>query len=226
MEHKVKILIIEDDEKIVKFLKKGLEEECYIVDFSLNGDEGFYLASVNNYDLILLDVMLPIKDGIEVCKNLRTSNIQTPIIMLTAKDSIEDKIKGLDIGANDYLAKPFSFSELLARIRVQLRTQTTAQTKISIADLELDLLNKKASRNGENITLTAKEFTLLEYLIKNKNRVLSETVINSALSSFEDSNISNIVNVYIYRLRNKIDKNYEKKLIKTIRGIGFKISAD
>ncbi len=224
MRHNVKILIIEDDEKIVKFLKKGLEEECYIVDFSLNGDEGFYLASVNNYDLILLDIMLPIKDGIEVCKNLRASNIQTPIIMLTAKDSIEDKIKGLDIGANDYLAKPFSFSELLARIRVQLRTQTTNQTKLSIADLELDLLNKKASRDGENIVLTAKEFTLLEYLIKNKNRVLSETVINSALSSFEDSNVSNIVNVYIYRLRNKIDKNYEKKLIKTIRGIGFKIS--
>lgn len=224
MRHNVKILIIEDDEKIVKFLKKGLEEECYIVDFSLNGDEGFYLASVNTYDLILLDIMLPIKDGIEVCKNLRASNIQTPIIMLTAKDSIEDKIKGLDIGANDYLAKPFSFSELLARIRVQLRTQTTTQTKLSIADLELDLLNKKASRDGENIVLTAKEFTLLEYLIKNKNRVLSETVINSALSSFEDSNVSNIVNVYIYRLRNKIDKNYEKKLIKTIRGIGFKIS--
>ncbi|MDK2061083.1 response regulator transcription factor [Aliarcobacter butzleri] len=221
----MKILIIEDDLKIINFLKKGLEEECYVVDFSTNGDEGLYLASINTYDLILLDIMLPIKDGIEVCKSLRSSNIQTPIIMLTAKDSIEDKIKGLDIGANDYLAKPFSFAELLARIRVQLRI-TTTQTKLSIADLELDLLNKTASRANQNIVLTAKEFALLEYLIKNKNRVLSETTINEALSSFEDSNISNIVNVYIYRLRNKIDKNFENKLIKTVRGIGFKISED
>ncbi|WP_323588321.1 response regulator transcription factor [Aliarcobacter butzleri] len=222
----MKILIIEDDLKIINFLKKGLEEECYIVDFSATGDEGLYLASINTYDLILLDIMLPIKDGIEVCKSLRSSNIQTPIIMLTAKDSIEDKIKGLDIGANDYLAKPFSFAELLARIRVQLRITTTTQTKLSIADLELDLLNKTASRANQNIVLTAKEFSLLEYLIKNKNRVLSETTINEALSSFEDSNISNIVNVYIYRLRNKIDKNFENKLIKTVRGIGFKISED
>ena len=220
----MKILIIEDDLKIINFLKKGLVEECYIVDSSTNGDEGLYLASVNGYDLILLDVMLPIKDGIEVCKALRASKNQTPIIMLTANDSIEDKIKGLDIGANDYLAKPFSFAELLARIRVQLRTTNSSQTKISIADLELDLLNKTAVRANENITLTAKEFALLEYLIKNKDRVLSETTINSALSSFEDSNISNIVNVYIYRLRNKIDKNFDNKLIKTVRGIGFKIS--
>ena len=220
----MKILIIEDDIKIINFLKKGLVEECYVVDYSTNGDEGLYLASVNEYDLILLDIMLPIKDGMEVCKALRTENNQTPIIMLTAKDSIEDKIKGLDIGANDYLAKPFSFAELLARIRVQLRTTQTTQTKISIADLELDLLNKTATRSNENIILTAKEFTLLEYLIKNKDRVLSETTISSALSSFEDSNMSNIVNVYIYRLRNKIDKNFDKKLIKTVRGIGFKIS--
>ena len=220
----MKILIIEDDLKIINFLKKGLEEECYIVDSSTNGDEGLYLASVNDYDLILLDIMLPIKDGMEVCKALRNANNQTPIIMLTAKDSIEDKIKGLDIGANDYLAKPFSFTELLARIRVQLRTNNSIQTKISIADLELDLLNKTANRASKNIVLTAKEFTLLEYLIKNKDRVLSETTINSALSSFEDSNMSNIVNVYIYRLRNKIDKNFDKKLIKTVRGIGFKIS--
>ena len=220
----MKILIIEDDIKIINFLKKGLEEECYIVDYSTNGDEGLYLASVNQYDLILLDVMLPIKDGMEVCRSLRASSIQTPIIMLTAKDGIEDKIKGLDIGANDYLAKPFSFAELLARIRVQLRTSNLIQTKISIADLELDLLNKTAIRANENIVLTAKEFTLLEYLIKNKDRVLSETTINEALSSFEDSNVSNVVNVYIYRLRNKIDKNFDKKLIKTVRGIGFKIS--
>jgi two-component system, OmpR family, copper resistance phosphate regulon response regulator CusR len=220
----MKILIIEDDVKIINFLKKGLEEECYIIDYAINGEEGLYLASVNKYDLILLDIMLPIKDGIEVCKILRASKNLTPIIMLTAKDSIEDKIKGLDIGANDYLAKPFSFAELLARIRVQLRAIPSVQTKLSIGDLELDLLNKTAVRANENIILTSKEFTLLEFLIKNKDRVLSETTINSAISSFEDSNISNIVNVYIYRLRNKIDKKFDKKLIKTVRGIGFRIS--
>ena len=220
----MKILIIEDDVKIINFLKKGLEEASYIVDYAINGEEGIYLASVNNYDLILLDIMLPIKDGIEVCKILRISKNLTPIIMLTAKDSIEDKIKGLDIGANDYLAKPFSFAELLARIRVQLRAIPSVQTKLSIGDLELDLLNKIAIRANENIILTSKEFTLLEFLIKNKGRVLSETTINSAISSFEDTNISNIVNVYIYRLRNKIDKKFDKKLIKTVRGIGFRIS--
>jgi two-component system, OmpR family, copper resistance phosphate regulon response regulator CusR len=220
----MKILIIEDDQKIINFLKKGLEEESYIIDYSLNGDEGIYLASVNEYDLILLDIMLPIKDGIEVCRTLRASNIKTPIIMLTAKDSIEDKIKGLDIGANDYIAKPFSFSELLARIRVQLRSQNTFTTTLKIADLELDLLTKSAKRENKNITLTAKEFSILEFLIKNKNKVLSETIISSSLSNIEDESMSNIVNVYIYRLRNKIDKPYEKKLIKTIRGLGYKIS--
>ncbi|WP_419774330.1 response regulator [Halarcobacter sp.] len=222
----MKILIIEDDEKIVNFLKKGLEEESYSVDYSLNGDEGIYLASVNDYDLILLDIMLPIKDGIEVCKTLRADGINTPIIMLTAKDSIEDKIKGLDIGANDYLAKPFSFSELLARIRVQLRATNQTQTTLKLADLELDLLTKTAKRGEDIINLTAKEFALLEYLIKNQNKVLSESVISSSLSNMDDMNMSNVVNVYIYRLRNKIDKPYEKKLIKTIRGLGFKISDD
>lgn len=222
----MKILIIEDDEKIVNFLKKGLEEESYTIDFSLNGDEGIYLASVNNYDLILLDIMLPIKNGIEVCKILRNNSINTPIIMLTAKDSIEDKIKGLDIGANDYLAKPFSFSELLARIRVQLRSNNHNQTILKLADLQLDLLTKVAKRAEDIISLTAKEFALLEYLIKNQNKVLSESLISSSLSNMDDMNMSNVVNVYIYRLRNKIDKPYEKKLIKTIRGLGFKISDD
>lgn len=221
----MKILIIEDDVKIVNFLKKGLEEESYSIDYSHNGEEGLYLASVNSYDLILLDIMLPLLNGIEVCKKLRTDGINTPVIMLTAKDSIEDTIIGLDIGANDYLAKPFSFSELLARIRVQLRTKDSTQTTIKIDDLELDLLAKTAKRAGDNIILTAKEFSLLEYLIKNQNKVLSETVLSSMLNNMDESNISNVVNVYIYRLRNKIDKPYEKKLIKTVRGLGFKIDA-
>ncbi|HIP30774.1 MAG TPA: response regulator transcription factor [Sulfurospirillum arcachonense] len=222
----MKILIIEDDKKIVNFLKKGLEEESYTVDFSHNGDEGIYLACVNTYDLILLDIMLPIKDGIEVCKSLRNSKINTPIIMLTAKDSIEDKIKGLDAGANDYLAKPFSFSELLARIRVQLRTLNNSETTLKIADLELNLLTKNAKRGNDIITLTAKEFSILELLIKNKNNVLSETNIKDSITNLDNLNLSNIVSVYIYRLRNKIDKPYKKQLIKTVRGMGFKINDD
>jgi two-component system copper resistance phosphate regulon response regulator CusR len=222
----MKILIIEDDEKIIKFLKKGLEEESYTIDSALNGDEGIYLASVNNYDLILLDIMIPIKNGMEVCKILRASDIQIPIIMLTAKNSIEDKIKGLDIGANDYISKPFSFSELLARIRVQLRGKTSFSTTLKIDDLELDLLKKSARRGDNDIILTAKEFSILEFLIQNKNNVLSETVISSSLNNIDDESLSNIVNVYIYRLRNKIDKPYTKKLIKTVRGLGFKISDD
>lgn len=220
----MKILLIEDDEKIVNFLKRGLEEESYSVDYSLNGDEGFYMASIHTYDLILLDIMLPLKDGISVCKELRQANIHTPIIMLTAKDTTEDKIKGLDIGANDYLAKPFSFAELLARIRVQLRAKDNFSTTLCIGDLELDLLKKTAKRGNDTIVLTAKEFSLLEYLIKNKDRVLSESIISENLSNMDDDTMSNLVNVYIYRLRNKIDKPYEKKLIHTIRGLGFKIS--
>lgn len=222
----MKILIIEDDEKIVNFLKKGLEEESYSIDYSLNGEEGYYLASVNNYDLILLDIMLPQLNGKEICKKLRASNISTPIIMLTAKSTIEDTINGLDLGANDYISKPFSFSELLARIRVQLRSNNQQQTKLKLADLELDLLSKTAKRANDVIILTAKEFALLEYLIKNQDKVLSETLLNSTLNNMDEANISNVVNVYIYRLRNKIDKPYEKKLIKTIRGMGFKISDD
>lgn len=220
----MKILLIEDDEKIVNFLKRGLEEESYSVDYALNGDEGFYMATIHTYDLILLDIMLPLKDGIEVCKDLRKNKIFTPIIMLTAKDTTEDKIKGLDIGANDYLAKPFSFAELLARIRVQLRAKESFSTTLCIGDLELDLLKKSAKRGNDTIVLTAKEFSLLEYLIKNKDRVLSESLISENLSNMDDETMSNWVNVYIYRLRNKIDKPYEKKLIHTMRGLGFKIS--
>ena len=221
----MKVLIIEDDEKIVNFLKKGLEEESYSVDYCLDGDEGIYLATINIYDIILLDIMIPVKDGIEVCKKLRKNGINTPIIMITAKNSIEDTIKGLDIGANDYLKKPFSFSELLARMRVQLRLKSENQTNIlKIADLKLDLIKKSVQRDGKSINLTAKEFSLLEYLIRNEDTVLSESLILSSLSNMEDTNISNIINVYIYRLRNKIDKPFEKKLIKTVRGMGFKIS--
>jgi DNA-binding response OmpR family regulator len=220
----MKILIIEDDEQIISFLKKGLEEESYIVDYSLNGDEGIYLASVNNYDLILLDIMIPIKNGIEVCKILRNNNIQVPIIMLTALDDVDKKVDSLDNGANDYIVKPFSLAELLARIRVQLRQTNKNDTILEISGLKLDLLSKTAKRDNKEITLTSKEFVILELLMKNKNRILSESIILDALTNLENINMSNIVNVYIYRLRNKIDKPFKKKYINTVRGLGYKIN--
>lgn len=221
----MKFLIVEDDRKIVEFLKKGLFEEGYSVDVSMSGDEALYLAGVNDYDLILLDIMIPNIDGISVCKMLRSKNDLTPIIILSAKDSIEDKVQGLNEGANDYLAKPFSFTELLARIRVQLRqNDMPLSTKLYIADLQMDLLTKKVQRAGIEIKLTAKEFSLLEYLIRHKNQVLSETKINEAMSELSETSISNIVNVYIYRLRNKIDKGFDQKLIQTVRGMGFSIN--
>lgn len=222
----MKFLIVEDDIKICDFLKKGLGEEGYNVDITHSGDEALYLVGMNQYDLILLDIMLPNVDGLSFCKIVRSKDKDIPIIMLSAKDTIDDKILGLNEGANDYLAKPFSFAELLARIRVQLRQKNTntSTTKLIIADLEMDLLSKQVIRDGKTIKLTAKEFSLLEYMIRHKNEVLSETMINDALSDLNESSISNIVNVYIYRLRNKIDKDFEKKLIKTIRGMGFTIN--
>lgn len=220
----MKILLIEDDIKIINFLKKGLSEEGYSVDVAQNGEDGLYLESVNPYDIVLLDIMLPTIDGFEVCKNLRNHNERLPIIMLTARDSLDDKINGLDIGASDYISKPFSFSELLARIRVQLRTKDISSTKLTLDNLELDLLQKKATRDGKFIKLTAKEFALLEFLLRNKDKVLSETMISDNLTELNETNMSNIINVYIYRLRNKIDKNFDKKLIKTIRGMGFVIT--
>jgi DNA-binding response OmpR family regulator len=223
----MKFLIVEDDIKITEFLKKGLNEEGYTVDISGSGDEALYLASTNAYDLILLDIMIPHIDGISVCKMLRANNNMTPIIILSAKDATEDKVHGLNEGANDYLAKPFAFSELLARIRVQLRHQETGvSTRLSLADLEMDLLTKTVKRRGEIIKLTAKEFSLLEYMMRHKNQVLSETKINEAMRDLNETSISNIVNVYIYRLRTKIDKGYEPKLIKTVRGMGFCLNDD
>ena len=217
----MKILLIEDDIKIINFLKKGLSEEGYTVDVAQNGEDGLYLVGVNPYDIVLLDIMLPVIDGFEVCQKLRTSNTNLPIIILTARDSLNDKINGLDIGANDYISKPFSFSELLARIRVQLRTKDITTTKLTIDTLELDLLQKKAFRDGKFIKLTAKEFALLEFLLRNKEKIVSETMISDNLTELNEANMSNIINVYIYRLRNKIDKNFDKKLIKTVRGMGY-----
>ncbi len=220
----MKILVVEDDAKIASFLQKGLSEESYNVDLSAHADEAVYLAQVNAYDIILLDVMLPGRDGMAVCRTLRERKVTTPIIMLSARNRLSDKIDGLDSGADDYLTKPFAFEELLARIRVQLRDPSKASNIISVGDLTVDTSRHEVMRADKKISLTSKEYALLEYLARNKEKLLSETLINENLSNMNQEVMSNVVNVYIYRLRNKIDKGFEKKLIHTIKGAGYMLS--
>ena len=222
----MRVLIVEDDKKIASFIKLGLEEESYNVDVTHHGDEAIYLAQVNAYDVILLDIMIPGSDGLTVCKVLRDKDILSPIIMLTARDKLEDKIDGLDSGADDYLTKPFEFEELLARIRAQLRAKSTSSSIVTIADLEIDRNRRNVKRNNKKITLTVKEYALLELLLRNKDKVLTETIIKDNLSDMAQETMSNIINVYIYRLRNKIDKGHDVKLIHTVRGSGYMLSEE
>ncbi|MGY3804156.1 heavy metal response regulator transcription factor [Pigmentibacter ruber] len=218
----MKILIIEDAEKTASFLKKGLTEKGYVVDVESNGQEGLILAQVNNYDLIILDVMLPQLDGWSILKELRASDNKTHIIMLTARDDIEDKVKGLNLGADDYLVKPFAFSELVARIQTVLRRKPTIQKDIlSFADLEIDFNKKKVSREGKKIELTPKEFMLLSLLIRNHNVALSRSEISEKIWNINFDTDTNVVDVHIRRLRAKIDDGFNKKFIKTVRGIGY-----
>jgi len=217
----MKILLIEDDKGIADFLKKGLREESYSVDHAIDGSEALYLVQINRYDLVILDIMLPKYNGFEVCKILRNRGIDTPIIMLTAKDAISDKVTGLNYGADDYMSKPFSFEELLARIKVQLRKKSTTTNIIVIEDLQIDTNQRKVLRANQLIKLTSKEYALLEFLARNRGNILSETIIHENLNDMNSISMSNIINVYIYRLRNKIDKNFKTKLIHTIRGRGY-----
>jgi len=220
----MRILVVEDDRKVGAFIQKGLSEEQYAVDLCRNGNEAVYEAQVNTYDVIILDIMLPGKDGFAVCKELRENSVLTPILMLTAKDSLEDKITGLSEGADDYLTKPFSFEELLARIRALLRRSQDYKTGVlKTGDLTLDPLRRVVSRDGKIITLTGKEYALLEYLLRNKGRTVSQTMIIEHVWDRNYEGSSNVVNVYINHIREKIDKDAKTKLIKTIRGHGYKI---
>jgi heavy metal response regulator len=220
----MRILVIEDEQKVANFIKRGLKEEGYSVDVAYDGEEGYLLAKDNEYDVIILDIMLPKMDGITLCKKLRAEKIFTPILMLTAKDSVKDKVVGLDSGANDYLTKPFSFEELLARIRVLLRKdQTATPTKLKVDDLVLDLLTHKVSRAGREIPLTNKEYALLEYLMRNAGSIVTRTMISEHVWDINFDTFTNVIDVYVNYLRNKIDKGYKKKLIHTIRGRGYMI---
>lgn len=220
----MKILVVEDDSKIASFLKKGLEEESFCVDVCNSGEEALYLVGVNRYDIIILDIMLHGMNGDEACRRIRHEKITTPILMLTAKNAIDDKVTLLNAGANDYLTKPFSFEELLARIRVQLRKKEQVDNILYCADLAINLNTKEVNRGGISIPLTSKEYALLEYLARNQGILVDESRLLETIFSFEKTINSNILNVYMYRLRSKIDKPYALKLIKTHRNQGFILS--
>jgi len=223
----MKILVVEDEERVAQFIQKGLKEEGHAVDVSYDGEDGGFLAEVNDYDLILLDVMLPKKNGISVCREIRAHGVVTPVLMLTARDSVEDRVRGLDAGADDYLVKPFAFEELLARVRALLRRRADSKTPtLQLADLELDPITRLVTRAGKPIRLTTKEYSLLEYLLRNANKVLSRTLIGEHVWDMNFDPESNVIDVYISHLRNKIDKGYDVDLLHTMRGQGYLLSAD
>jgi heavy metal response regulator len=220
----MRILVVEDEKKVASFIKKGLEEEYYAVDIAYDGEEGLVLADINEYDLILLDIMLPKLDGMEVLRRIRGNGSGVPILMLTAKDAVEDIVSGLDSGSDDYLTKPFSFAELVARVRALLRRKTKEKTDLlTIDDLILSTSTHRVKRGGREIELTAKEYALLEYFMRNPNRILTRTLITEHVWDYHFDPSTNVVDVYVNYLRKKIDQGFEKKLIHTIRGSGYMI---
>jgi len=218
----MKILVVEDEKKVASFIKRGLEEEKYEVDTALEGEEGLKMALDKQYDLIVLDWMLPKKDGLAVVKDLREKKTVTPVLMLTAKDSLEDNIAGLDSGSDDYLTKPFAFAELLARVRALLRrSEMDKGAELRFADLRLDPVTHKVWRKEKEIDLTAKEYGLLEYFMRNPNQVLTRTMIADHVWDYTFDTFTNIIDVYVNYLRKKIDRDADKKLIHTVRGVGY-----
>ena len=218
----MRILVVEDERKVARFLQQGLEEERYAVDVAADGEEGARLVQAHSYDLIILDVMLPGKDGFTLTRELRSRADATPILMLTAKTSVEDRVTGLDSGADDYLTKPFAFAELLARVRSLLRRGSLEKTTLlAVSDLELDTVTHRARRGDQTIELTAKEYALLELLMRNKDRVLSRTAISGQIWDYTFDPGTNLIDVYVNHLRNKIDAGFQKKLLHTVRGVGY-----
>lgn len=223
----MKALVIEDEHKIANSIKKGLEQESFAIDVVYNGVDGFDLAATENYDVIVLDLMLPDMDGLEICRKLREEEkIHTPILILTAKGQLEDKVKGLNSGADDYLVKPFAFAELLARVKaLARRPKDSVGTILSLGDLSLNTITYEVKRGNKEIKLSKQEFALLEYLLRHQNKVLSKDQIISNLWDYDANVLPNTVEVYIGYLRNKIDKPFPKgsKLIQTLRGFGYKL---
>ena len=221
----MRVLVVEDEARIARFLKKGLEEESYAVDIAPDGPAALDWVAGARYDIILLDVMLPGLSGFEVCRILRERGIAAPILMLTARDEIDDRVTGLDVGADDYLAKPFAFKELLARLRALTRragTSALPQTVLKLGDLTLDTLTHRAQRGRRVIELTAKEYALLEYFLRNASLPLSRTLIRESIWGYDYYGASNVVDVYVRHLRQKLEAHGEPSLIHTVRGVGYK----
>jgi DNA-binding response OmpR family regulator len=220
----VRILIVEDEQKVAKALREGLEAERYDVDVASTGEEGFFLVNHKSFDLVLLDLMLPRRDGIEVLTTLRRRGLQTPVLILTAKDTVDDRVHGLDSGADDYLVKPFAFSELLARIRALVRRDRSEQAlKLQQDNLEMDVVTRKVRRAGQAVELTVKEFEILEYLLRHRERVVSREMLARDVwhVTARATPLDNVIDVTIARLRRKIDDRFEPKLLHTVRGVGF-----
>jgi heavy metal response regulator len=222
----MRVLLIEDERNVASFIKKGLEEEFYTVDVAADGMEGLLMATSNDYDLLIVDVMLPELSGIEMCKRLRGQSVKTPLLLLTAIGTIESKVEGLESGADDYLTKPFAFSELLARIKALLRRSSDSVGELYLADLRIDLLSRRVFRGEREIILTQKEFAILEYLLRNKGRILTRTQIIENIWGYNFDPSTNIVDVHIRYLREKIDIGFDTKLIHTVRGAGYVLKTD
>ena len=218
----MRILLAEDDQRIANFVIKGLRENAYAVDAAADGEDALYQAAINTYDLIILDVMMPLKNGFEVCRELRKEGVKTPVLMLTARDAVEDRISGLDYGADDYLTKPFEFGELLARLRALLRRSGEIRPpKIVVEDLEIDTTAQTVRRGGREISLTTKEYTLLEFLAREKGKVVGREEIAEHVWDENFDVFSNLIEVYMNRLRSKIDEGFPVQLIHTKRGAGY-----
>ncbi len=223
----MKTLVIEDEKKIASFVRKGLEAQGFVVDVSLNGDEGFALATSRPYDVAILDIMLPGKDGLSILRNLRDRKISLPVILLTARSELNERLEGLNLGADDYLTKPFHIEELIARIHaVTRRAAGVSQSILAVADLKMNLLTRKVTRGEGAIELTAREFSLLEHLMRSPGRVLTRVEICERVWDYNFDPDTNLVDVYIQRLRKKVDDDAQHKLIETIRGVGYCIKAD
>jgi len=220
----MRILVIDDDRRLCGIVKRGLLEEAYAVDVAYDGEEGEYMAEINPYDLIILDIMMPKKDGIQVCRELRSKRVNTLVLMLTARDAVEDRVKGLDAGADDYLVKPFAFNELLARIRALLRREGAFKSpELQGGDLVLDTLTRQVRRGQETIDLTTKEYAILEYFMRHPSMVITRTMLEEHVWNYDFDSMSNLIDVYIRRLRSKIDVEGEDSLIQTVRGAGYRL---
>lgn len=218
----MRILLVEDDADLAQFIRKGLKEELYAVDFAADGEEGLELALVNPYDLVILDIMLPKLDGLTLCRRLRAAGNKAPVLLMTARNAVEDKVSGFDTGADQFLTKPFAFAELLARVRALLRRGGPHQlVHLKAVDLEMDPVSHRVWRAGQEIALTNKEYALLEFLLRNKNRVLTRTAIIEHVWDISYDPITNIVDAHIRALRAKIDRDFSPPLITTVRGVGY-----